>query len=355
MTSKKRLYDLSPCKHFTRAWNSISSALRRNRNPLDRVPGDRRGHETGGLDVPGEIAEVFRAGRPPLRRAHRLLHGGKTAFQHARSRELGGVGRKARLQAREHFELVLHENLVRSVDPLHPDELRMLEIAAEVEVVGALRRHGDAHALAVHFRHRADRRARRDEVSRLDLEIRRAEGDFARALRLVAEEGDVPGAGLYRVGELSGCLEGDQIDRNVQPPAELPPQVHRDTAEFAARRVLVHQQEISVVDADAQLPRRGQLRARGGGRRHGAGGATETPRTACLSIALATNTEAFASSANSRRYFAPAARPCVVPIDCCTAEKRPSSTREPGSFSASVTRRGFNPASTSSLSLTKSS
>src|SRR5258705_473709 len=247
MASKKRLYDLSPCKHFTRAWNSISSALRRNRNPPDRVPCDRRGHETGGLDVLGEITQVLRAGRPPLRRAHRLLHGRKTAFQHARSRELGGVG------------------------------------------------------------------------------------------------------------ELARGLEGDQIDRDAQPPAELPPQVHRDTAVFAARRVLVHQQEISVVDADADLPRRGQLGARGGRRRHGAGAATETPRTACLSIALATNPEAFASSANSRRYFAPAARPCGVPIDCCTAEKRPSSTREPGSFSASVTRRGFNPSSTSSLSLTNSS
>src|SRR5216683_4943807 len=154
-----------------------------------------------------------------------------------------------------------------------------------------------------------------------------------------------------------------------QAPADLPPQVHRDAAVFAARRVLVHQQEISVVDADAELARRGELGARGGRRLHdaedstspgplyeaGAGGATETPRTACLSIALATNPEAFASSANSRRYFAPAARPCGVPIDCCTAEKRPSSTREPGSFSASVTRRGLSPASTSSLSLTKSS
>src|SRR5712672_666011 len=127
MTSKKRLYELSPCKHFTRAWNSISSALRRNRNSPDRVPRDRRGHETRGLYVLGEIAEVLRAGRPPLRRAHRLLHGGKTAFQHARPRELRAIGHKPRLQAREYFELVLHENLVRGVDPLRPHELRVLE------------------------------------------------------------------------------------------------------------------------------------------------------------------------------------------------------------------------------------
>src|SRR5258706_15132881 len=127
MASKKRLYDLSPCKHFTRAWNSISSALRRNRNPPHRVPRDRRGHEAGGLDVLGEIAEVLRAGGPPLRRAHRLLHGGETAFQHARSRGRGVVGNKARLQARERFERVLYENLVRGVDYPRPREPRVLE------------------------------------------------------------------------------------------------------------------------------------------------------------------------------------------------------------------------------------
>src|SRR5260221_627860 len=46
-------------------------------------------------------------------------------------------------------------------------------------------------------------------------------------------------------------------------------------------------------------------------------------------------------------------RPCGVPTDCCTAVKRPSSTRDPGSFAQSVASRGLSPESTSSLSLTK--
>src|SRR2546426_9232023 len=37
--------------------------------------------------------------------------------------------------------------------------------AAQVQVVGALRRHGDAHALPVHFSHGANRRAGRDRKS----------------------------------------------------------------------------------------------------------------------------------------------------------------------------------------------
>src|SRR5258707_1805164 len=123
MASKKRLYDLSPCKHFTRAWNSISSALRRNRNPPDRVPCDRRGHEAGGLDVLGEIAEVLRAGGPPLRRAHRLLHRGKTAFQHARSRELGAVRHKAGRPARARFQPSLPDKSPRGVCSPRPTEL----------------------------------------------------------------------------------------------------------------------------------------------------------------------------------------------------------------------------------------
>src|SRR5438034_2811491 len=343
--------------------------LRRDRDSANRVPGDRLCDETRSLHVPGELTEIFRAFGPSLGRAHRLLHGGKAALQHARPRKLRRVGSKARLEPGEHFEFVLHENIVRTLDPLNAYERGVPEAAAQVQVVGAVHRHGDADALAVHVRDGANRRAHRDEVPRLDLEVGGAESDLARALRLVSKKGDVPRAGLHRIGQLARGLEGAEIDGNAQPPAELPPQVDRDAAILPARRILVHQQEISVVDPHAELPRRGQLGSCGGGRRHGAEdstsradsyeagafGATETPRTACFSIALATNPEAFASSANSRRYFAPEGRPCGVPIACCTAEKRPPSTREPGSFSASITSRGLSPASASSLSRTNSS
>src|SRR5438093_1859524 len=243
--------------------------LRRDRNPANRVPGDRLCDETRGLHVLCELTEIFRAGRPSLGRAHRLLHGGKAALQHARPRKLRRVGSKARLEPGEHFEFVLHENIVRTLNPLNAYERGVPEAAAQVQVVGAVHRHGDADALPVHFSHRANRRARRNEVARLDLEVSGAESDLARALRLVSKKGDVPRAGLHRIGQLARGLEGDEIDGNAQPPAELPPQVDRDAAILSARRILAYQQEISVVDADAELPRWSQIGSHGGGRRHG--------------------------------------------------------------------------------------
>src|SRR5437773_862363 len=243
--------------------------LRRDRDSANRVPGDRLCDEPRSLHVLGELTEIFRAGRPSLGRAHRLLHGGKAALQHARPRKLRRVGSKARLEPGEHFEFILHENIVRTLDPLDAYERGVPEGAAQVQVIGAVHRHGDADTLPVHFAHRANRRAGRDEVARLGLEVGGAESDLARALGLVAEEGDVPRAGLHRIGQLSRGLEGDEINGNVQPPAELPPQIDRDATILPARRILVHQEEISVVDSDAELPRRGQLGSCGGRRRHG--------------------------------------------------------------------------------------
>src|SRR6267378_1154269 len=246
----------------------LHRALRRDRDSTNGVPRDRLCDETRGLHVLGELTEICRAGRPSLGRAHRLLHGGKAALEHARPRKRRRVGSKARLEPGEHFELVLHENIVRTLNPLNAHERGLLEAAAQVKVVGAVHCHGDADTLLVHFSHRANRRASRNEVARLDLEVGGAESDLARALRLVSKKGDVPCTGLRCIGELARCLEGDEIDGNAQPPAELPPQVDRDATILPARRVLVHQQEISVVDADAELPRRSQLGSCGGRMRH---------------------------------------------------------------------------------------
>src|SRR5262245_44918354 len=82
---------------------------------------------------------------------------------------------------------------------------------------------------------------------------------------------------------------------------------------------------------------------------HCAGGATITPLTPCFSTSWATRPEAFAFSTNSRRYFALEAFFFGTPIDCCTAVKCPSSTREPGIFCASARRPGLRPASASSF------
>src|SRR2546421_121557 len=82
---------------------------------------------------------------------------------------------------------------------------------------------------------------------------------------------------------------------------------------------------------------------------HCAGGATFTPLTPCFSTSWATSPERFASSTNSTRYFADAARFFATPIDCWTPMNWPSSTRAPGSFCASASSPGLRPASASSF------
>src|SRR5256885_13777735 len=96
--------------------------LRRDADSPNRVPRDRLRDETRGLHVLGELTEIFRAGGPSLRRAPRLLHGGKAALQHARPRERRRVGGKARLEPGEHFQPVLVANIVRALNPLDAAE-----------------------------------------------------------------------------------------------------------------------------------------------------------------------------------------------------------------------------------------
>src|SRR5258706_8771514 len=85
----------------------LHQPLRRDRDSANRVPRDRLRDETRSLHVLGELTQISRAGGPSLRRAHRLLHGGKAAFQHARPRKACRVGGKARLWPGGHFQLVL--------------------------------------------------------------------------------------------------------------------------------------------------------------------------------------------------------------------------------------------------------
>src|SRR5258706_202147 len=67
---------------------------------------------------------------------------------------------------------------------------------------------------------------------------------------------------------MARCGRGNQVDGNAEPLAELAPQVDREAAVFAARRILLHEKEITVVDADAELSSGSELGFRGGGERH---------------------------------------------------------------------------------------
>src|SRR6266704_4599815 len=155
-----------------------SRRLWRYGNAAHRVSLYRFGDEPRGFCVLGEFAKVLRAGGASLRSADCLLHRRETPFEHARAGELFRVHHEPGLEPGERIELVANEQFIGSVDGRRAEEFGALQVAGEIQVVGALRVDGDAHALAVDVLDRADRRARRYEVARLDLQIRRAEGDL---------------------------------------------------------------------------------------------------------------------------------------------------------------------------------
>src|SRR6185295_4858174 len=128
-----------------------------------------------------------------------------------------------------------------------------LQVAAEEKVVGAARRHRDANPGSIDIRQGLDRGTGRHQVGGGDLEVRSGEGDLLGALRLGADEGDIPGAGARTVRGLAGAGKGDQLDLRAKLAAELPGEVRHDAAWRAARRVLVHQEKVAQIDADAQF------------------------------------------------------------------------------------------------------
>src|SRR3981189_3554189 len=113
------------------------------------VPFYRLGDESRGFCLLGEFAEVLRAGGASLQRADRLLHRRETPFEHARAGKLLRVHHEAPLEPGEHVELVRDEQLVGSVDGRRAVEVGALQVSREIQVVGALRANGDAHAFAV--------------------------------------------------------------------------------------------------------------------------------------------------------------------------------------------------------------
>ena len=89
--------------------------------------------------------------------------------------------------------------------PLGEDQLGVLDVAAQIELVGALLGHRDPHAFPVDVGDRVDRRAGGDQVGRGNLEVGRGERDLGGALRLGAEKRHVPDAGADRVTERAGA------------------------------------------------------------------------------------------------------------------------------------------------------
>src|SRR5436190_11212003 len=123
------------------------------------------------LHLLDELAEVARAERSADGRAHGLLDQHEAPVDHAHlriaPRELG----ERLLHAGGGLEPVLHEQLDRRGWAGRAYELRALQRARQVQVVGALAAHGNAHAFAIDVGDGAQRRIRGDEVGPLDHDI----------------------------------------------------------------------------------------------------------------------------------------------------------------------------------------
>src|SRR6266540_1940324 len=113
-----------PCRQYTRRW---PMGLRRDRDAAHPVFVYQLFNKTRLFHIVGEYGQVFRRGRARPRRADRLLHARHLAVEHARARQLLGVGDEPWLEAGERLELLVDEQLVRSLDPLRACELSFFQ------------------------------------------------------------------------------------------------------------------------------------------------------------------------------------------------------------------------------------
>jgi hypothetical protein len=218
----------------------------------------RFGDEARGLHLLDEAAQIGEAGRPPLPRAHRLLDDHEAALDHAHVRiSCRELDERLTHPGRD-LELVAAKQLDRRLRGRRPHERGALDRAGQVQVVGALLADGDAHAVAVDLVDAAQRRPGRHHVGALDQHVGRREGDLVRAHRVDGQEGDVPDVSVRRVRDLAGGVERDEVDRHIEPAAELAGEVDRHAAKRAGR-VALRQHRVAVVDRGAQAPARREL------------------------------------------------------------------------------------------------
>ncbi len=223
------------------------------------LPAPREGvrDEPRRLHLLDEAAEIGLGLRPSCRQGDGLLDHHEPARQEAHVRVGPRIGFE-RLADRGHdVHAVAPEDLQRLGRCRREDALGVLEVAAQVEVVGGVPADGDLHPRAVDLLVRGDRRIRRDHVGPLDGHVGRRVGDGLRPLRVDGQEGHVPGVrAAGRVHDLSGRVVGREGDRHLQPPRHFPGEVGRDAGRLTVRPLL-GQDDVAVVDRGPQRPRRG--------------------------------------------------------------------------------------------------
>src|SRR2546427_2073797 len=132
-----------------RMFNSRLRRGWRNRGVALAASLQRARDEPRVLHLLDELAKVARAERTADGRAHGLLDHHEAPVDHAQLRIPPRELDERLFHAGGGFEPVLQEQLDRRGRAGRAHELRALQRAAQVEVVGALAAHGNAHAFAI--------------------------------------------------------------------------------------------------------------------------------------------------------------------------------------------------------------
>ena len=222
------------------------------RGSLDLVFGDQGRDEAGCPGFLDEAPQEGRAGAIGLRRADGLLHRREAAIEDARAgkllRELDEAGPKSG----QHVQLLGDELAQGVATALRADQGGVLDVAIQPQAVGAPPGSGDAHAPTIDLLDRRDRRAGGNQVRRLDLRVRLRELDLLRALGFRADQADVPDVGADGVGELTGGVERDELQRHAEALGKGPGQVGRDAVGVAVRAAARDEERVRHVDPRAQ-------------------------------------------------------------------------------------------------------
>ena len=187
-----------------------------------------------------------------LRQSHRLADHHEPLAEQAQAADAGGVGLELLPDAGRDVDALRDEGVDDRLRRRRADDRRVLQLAREMQVVGAALADDDDVAGAVDLVVAAQRRAFANEVAALDQDIGRGERDVGAAQRVDGEEADVGALLRDRLDRLAGGVDGQQLDGDAEAPAELLRQVDRDAARGAGRRVAAGEDRIAEVDGGAQ-------------------------------------------------------------------------------------------------------
>ena len=130
----------------------------------------------------------------------------------------------------------------------------MLDVALEPKAVRGAAAHRNPHARPVDIGDGLKGRTRMHQIGRFDFAIRVRKSDLGGALRLCADQTDIPGIGPGGIGERRRPLVRHIADGDAEPFGDLGGHVGGNAGRVAGVGLAGHQEEIPHIDGSAQSP-----------------------------------------------------------------------------------------------------